>query len=659
MKYKQIFKKIDSINHSNYRHSYYTKNWLSSLLIILLLLSSSALLAQKPTVSIVVWDGKSKEGQDLGEIRIYQLGEPTPGLNVKIKCQGTAHEGIDYEASNNSMKVDKFRNIVIHPISDGLVEGSEDVTVKLMKSDDYEIDKQHSEALVRIFDGDIPDIEFEMPSSVNEEANEKAEVKINLSGVYDKEIELFYSVQGVLAVEGEDFQFNSNKLVIPAGKEEASIKFQVKDDAVSEDDETVVIRLIRANNANIATVESHYYTIKNDDGELIRSIIYDRIYGATLGFRAGCAMGAITEYLWPQDRVKEVFGFQNEFIPYWMHPAGATEDGGERHKLICTAIIEKQDRISCQELKDVWLRDCEIEDMYYMTEAYDRTLLSYAKWGVPPADMPVTKFGTPSGLGEHIHLTSRTFQALPCINAGDPENAIADMNEIGRLYYENPNDDAFAWGAVYNAAMALAMLPDATVESVIEEALEYASPEIEKEIRYALAITEKYEDPMNRELWQELSDMYLEPESKYYAFSRIEKYKNSSVYENVSYAFALFKATNANVKQSVIIATNRGYDTDCTAASAGALCGALSGSTKIPQDWIVTLDAGTTNNPYTNAHFTNKATADGLYRALQNKVYRMDAELKNLKNNVESVSKVELDKLENYVKLMKKCKVIE
>ena len=665
MKNKQIFKKIASINHSNYRHYFYTKYWLRSLLAILLLLSSSVLLAQKPTVSIVVWDGKSKEGHDHGEIRIYQLGEPTPGLIVKIKCQGTAREGIDYRAFNNSLKVDKFRKIIIRPISDGLVEGSEDVTVRLMKSDDYEIDEQHSEATVIIFDGELPDIEFEKPSSVNEEANEKAEVKIKLSRASDKEIELVYSVQGVLAVEGEDFQFKSNILLIPAGKKEAFIKFQVKDDAVPEDDETVVIRLTRANNANIATVESHYYTIKNDDGEPTRSIIYDRIYGALLGFRAGCAMGAITEYNWPQDRIKEIFGFQDEFIPYkhygdnWTHPAGATEDGGERHKLICTAIIEKQDRISYQELKDVWLRDCEIEDMYHMTQPYDRTLLSFAKWGVPPADMPVTKFGSPSDLGEHIHLTARTFQALPCINAGDPENAIADMNELGKLYYEDPNDDAFAWGAVYNAAMALAMLPDATVESVIEGALEYASPEIAEEIRYALAITEKYEDPMNRDLWQELSDMYVEPESKYYAFSRIEKYKNSSVYENVSYAFALFKATNANVKQSVIIATNRGYDADCTAASAGALCGALSGSAKIPQDWIVTLDAGIANNPYTNAHFTNKATADGLYRALQNKVYRMEAELKNLKNNVGRASKAEVDKLENYVKLMKKCNVIE
>jgi hypothetical protein len=273
--------------------------------------------------------------------------------------------------------------------------------------------------------------------------------------------------------------------------------------------------------------------------------------------------------------------------------------------------------------------------------------------------MPITKFGKPRDLGEHIHLTARTFQALPSINAGDPENAIADMNDMGKLYYENPGDDAFAWGAVYNAAMALAMLPDATVESVIEGALAYATPEIEEEIRYVLAITEKYDDPMERDFWQEVTDVYMDPKSKYNAFARIEKYPNSSVYENVGYAFALFKATNASVEQSVLIATNRGYDTDCTAASAAALCGALSGMAGIPKDWVTTLDAGIANNPYTNSHYTNKATADGLYRALQSKVYRMEAELKDKKSDSQDLSKAELKQRKDYIKLMKHHGVIE
>jgi ADP-ribosylglycohydrolase len=423
-------------------------------------------------------------------------------------------------------------------------------------------------------------------------------------------------------------------LVIPAGETLAALRFRVMDDDVPEDEETVVIRMTGAKGASISTRESHYYAIRNDDGEPERSALYDRIYGALIGFRAGCSMGAFTEYNWSQDRIREIFGHVDNFYPFkhyddnWTHPAGATEDGGERHKLMCTAIMEKQDRIGYLDLKDVWLRDCELEDMYRMTQNYDRVLYAYARWGVPPADMPVTMFGQPADLGEHIHLTARTFQALSTINAGDPENAIADMKDMGKLYYEDPLDDAFAWGAVYNAALALAFLPGATVESVIEGALEYATPEIEEELRFVLALVDEYEDPMDRELWQALTDVYMDPESKYNAFARIEKYPNSSVYENVGYSFALFKATGGNVKESVIIATNRGYDTDCTAASAGALCGALTGSATIPAEWVDILDRGIAENPYTNAHFTNKATADGLYRALQAKVRRMEMEMK-------------------------------
>ena len=619
------------------------------LAILSMLFFSSGLVAQKPTVAIVEWDDKAKEGRDHAEVRIVQVGDPVPGLVVQISTDGTATNGIDYRAISSSWQMDKMVKLGIQPTQDGILEGDETLAIELLESPDYTIEPQHRSVTVTIMDEELPDIEFMNPSSTDDESKEWVELKIVLSKAHNEEIAIDYSVQGVLAENGKDFLLEPGTLEIPAGETEASINLQIIDDTEAEDDETVVIRLANTRNANIGRSESHYYTIRNDDNDLPRSIVYDRIYGAVLGFRAGCAMGAATEYNWPQSLIEETFGLLDKFIPYvhygdtWSHPAGSTEDGGERHKLMCTAIMEKQDRINADDLLNVWLRDCEVEDMYHMTQPYDRILLGFAKWGVPAADMPQTRYGSPYDLGEHIHLTARTFQAVPCINAGDPENAIKDMNDLGRLFYDDPEDDAFAWGAVYNAAMALALLPDATVESVIEGALEYATPDIEEEIRTALAITDKYNDPMNRDLWKELSDMYVDPDSKYYAFDRIDKYINSSVYENVSYALALFKATNANVVQSVIIATNRGYDTDCTAASAGALCGALSGVATIPQDWIETLDAGIANNPYTNAHFTNKATADGLYRALQNKVYRMQAG----------------GEMKKYVDLMKKSGVID
>lgn len=629
-------------------------------MIVWIVFTGSDMLAQKPVVAAVVWDDRAKEGEDLGELRVYQLGEPVPGLKVKVGYAGTARNGFDYRCYTDVLEINRYGKFVVRPILDGMVEGPEKVEMRILPDDAYTIDPEHASASVVIQDGDIPDVSFVTPSSVHDESVEKAEVGIILSRTWYEDIVIEYSAEGVLAKQGEDFAIDSQMLVIPAGERTSFIKFRVMDDQQPEDEETVIFRLERANQANISTVESHYYAIRNDDGEPERSALYDRMMGTLIGFRAGCSMGAFTEYNLPQDRLKEIFGHVESFHPFkhyddtWTHPAGATEDGGERHKLLCTAIMEHQDRIGYRELKDVWLRDCEMEDMYHMTQNYDRVLYAFARWGVEPDDMPITKFGRPEDLGEHIHLTARTFQAIPCINAGDPANAIADMREMGKLYYEDPEDDAFAWGAVYNAALSLALLPGATVESVIEGALAYASPQIEEELRYVLSITDKYEDPMNRDLWQELTDVYMDPDSKYNAFKRIEKYPNSSVYENVGYALALFKVTRGNVEQSVIIATNRGYDTDCTAASAGALCGALTGTSTIPGSWIEILDAGTASNPYTNAHFTNKATADGLYRALQNKVLRMEQEAQSLKKN--TGKKKELDA---YVSLMRNAGVIQ
>ncbi len=254
-----------------------------------MLIPGSVLMGQKPKVAIVVWDGHCKEGQNVGTFRVYQLGDPVPGLKVRLKCEGSAGEGLDYRSLGLGIiqEVDRYNEIHIRPIDDGLLEGTEEARIRILESEDYVIDEQYSQASIQILDAAFPDVEFEMPSSINMEANELVDVTVILSETFTEDIELTYTVQGVLADEGEDFQFESKKLIIPAGNDEGFISFQVKDDLVPEDDGTVVIRLVSAENANIATLESHYYTIQNDDGEPHRSVVYDRIYGTLLGFRAG------------------------------------------------------------------------------------------------------------------------------------------------------------------------------------------------------------------------------------------------------------------------------------------------------------------------------------------------------------------------------------
>lgn len=593
---------------------------------------------EKPTVALMLWDEKAKEGSDFGEFQIYTEGEGKTNVTVFYTMSGTAKNGYDFTPIADTLVVGKRKSIMTQAIDDDLSEGDETVSITLKPHASYEINQKHASKTLIIQDNEIPDVQFLKPSSKGSESVSTVNIEVALSRPAQTEVKVDYSVRGISASENQDFVLPSGTLTIPAGKLTQTIPVLIKGNNLPEDDKTVIASLSNASGANIGLNEKHFYTILNDDGDVQRSSIYDKIYGIILGTRAASSMGAAVEMVIDPVQIGKIFGTFDEFIPYvhynvpWTRPAGGTEDGVERQKLIATAIIEKQDNITAQDLLNTWVRDCKLEDMHFMTQPYDKTLLLYAKWGLTPDDMPKSVYGMPSDLGRNIHLTARVFHPLPCINAGDPEGVIRDMRELGSLYYDNKEDEAFAWGAVYNAALTLAMLPGATITSVIEDALKYANPEIRREIEHGIAIAEKYIDnPMDPAFWKELNTMYTDPSSPYCVDKRIERYPQSSIFENVTCSFAMLKATNGNVKQAVVISCNRGRDTDCTAASAAGLAGAFTGTETIPEEWIATLEKGTEANPYTNSHMTNRATAQGLYRALETKLGRMAAELESAK----------------------------
>ncbi|NIP28819.1 MAG: hypothetical protein GWN67_06650 [Phycisphaerae bacterium] len=348
--------------------------------------------------------------------------------------------------------------------------------------------------------------------------------------------------------------------------------------------------------------------------------LFDKIYGCLAGSRIASAMGAAVEG-WDMDRIAKKYGIFDKLVAYhhynvdWDHPAGSTEDGIERQKLMCTAIIEKQDRITAEDLVKTWVKVLDPNKMKYMTEAFDRQLLAHAKSGTVPA----WELG---GLSKHPHLntTARSFHAIALINACDIDGVIRDVYEIGRVY-QPPHSDSYPWGAAYNAAVVHAMRPDATVDSVIETALKHSTPQISREIQNGLDIAKKYKKPLD--MRRELNNVYTKKDSPYFVNARMKTYHASSIYETVTKALAVFYATRGNVKDAIVVAVNFGRDTDCLGATAAGLAGAFSGTPTIPTKWIETVEQGTRNNPYTNSHMTIRETAEGMYSALKNKVRKM------------------------------------
>ena len=97
----------------------------------------------------------------------------------------------------------------------------------------------------------------------------------------------------------------------------------------------------------------------------------------------------------------------------------------------------------------------------------------------------------------------------------------------------------------------------------------------------------------------------------------------AQAHEIVAKGLAIFAAHKGDPKQCIVTSVNFGRDTDCLAAVAGGLSGALAGASALPEDWIKTVNEATQVDPYTNNKRTIDETADGLYEAFQARKKRL------------------------------------
>ena len=364
----------------------------------------------------------------------------------------------------------------------------------------------------------------------------------------------------------------------------------------------------------------------------------DKFKGCIAGSWIGSAMGAPVEG-WTPERIQREHGLLDELLPYvhypdrtparWYRPPGTTEDGIERQRLLATAIIEKSDRILARDLVAVWLRDITPERAVFKQEEYDLALLELARAGVPAEVL-----GQMRGLVGNVGA-ARSSHPVGLINAGDPRSAADDVFEVGQVYFPR-SSPALRWAAIYCAAIAEACKSDATVESVIETAQEFALYRAEKgrlfagydrissELARAVKIAQESEDML------QLRGMFYE----HYHGGEFMTYGASQANEVVCKGLAVFMHTKGSVKDSIVASVNFGRDTDCLAAIAGGLAGTLSGTAEIPSRWISQVDKATEDDNYTNTIRSIADTAEGLYDAFASRIARLQAYTQMMKPDV-------------------------
>ena len=361
----------------------------------------------------------------------------------------------------------------------------------------------------------------------------------------------------------------------------------------------------------------------------------DKFFGTIYGSHIGSSMGAVVEG-WLSEKTEEVYGTLDRLVAYehydngWLREAGTTEDGIDRQKLMITAIIEKGDCINAEDLRRIWARDINPLAPGGISEPFEGELLKISKTCVPARDM--------GRYCDYSNLVSfaRSCHPIGMINAGDMEGAVHDVMEVGQVY-NYPNSRALRWACVTAVGIAAAMLPDATVDSVLEAIFEhcderksmgdddvhrdYAGLYVVDELKRALNATEGCRD--HRELREVLNTMYYGVGIPYaMAFAN----------ELVTKGVCVFRMCGGDIKRSVITAVNLGRDTDCAAAIAAGLSGALGQVETIPDEWIKQVDYATSVHRYTNSKRTLRENADGMYGAFIRKLgkYRAYAALMDI-----------------------------
>jgi ADP-ribosylglycohydrolase len=318
------------------------------------------------------------------------------------------------------------------------------------------------------------------------------------------------------------------------------------------------------------------------------TILFDKIHAAMLAAAIGDAMGGPVEG-WHYERIVEVYGVVDTLLPYdrppdyHSHfataPGSITDDTRLKH-VLCEAIIAAGDSPRRGDL----VRAC--TSAYYAaeTDLEKGFLEEYVLGGMYGESKLIWGGQMTNGF---IMANSPLGLICPC----DPEGAFALSYDVDFI------SDGYAKysSAIAAAAVAAAMRPDATPDSVVEDALEACQAHRvegklarkwhwyghvfqlnERLINTAVEIANRHRDvfSLRAEYYEHLSVGPL----------------GSEAAQSLAVALGMLIAVDGDLQQAIVGCVNYGRDNDSYATIAGAIAGALYGTSTIPPEWRSTVE---------------------------------------------------------------------
>lgn len=322
---------------------------------------------------------------------------------------------------------------------------------------------------------------------------------------------------------------------------------------------------------------------------MTHSTLLDKVYGCLLGAAIGDAFGIRVEMMHFRDieaqygRVTHFdslprrepttepalehfnpFGEQMEledgFHPLgrWSREVGAYTDDTRYQLIAYQAILRKGGPINGINLADEWL------NYRLMAEGASEHAPTWS-WAGP--ERAYARY-----VASRANLTQMAVEQRPCISGWD--------GPMGMIHAGDPQSAAEV-GSGFAVAIASAMTPSATIDTVIDDVIRYRSGSGVEAEEFAGRIQRLVE------IAATCNDVFDLREPFYQDFLvSFPPWEAVFALEMVPCALALTLIADGDPEQAVIGATNLGRDADTIAGMAGQLCGALKGAKALPADWV-------------------------------------------------------------------------
>ncbi|GIH20633.1 ADP-ribosylglycohydrolase family protein [Rugosimonospora africana] len=331
------------------------------------------------------------------------------------------------------------------------------------------------------------------------------------------------------------------------------------------------------------------------------SVLERRAIGALAGAAVGDALGGATEGRSPE-QIKaryggEVTGIVGPFAPDWRtarpHAPYHKGDGHVTDDTLMTNMLvkvyaTKRDHLGAYDIDEllvpllinerVWIPELETESVplqrIFLAEKWLVSRLFYGH--VDPRE---------AGVGNIVNCGAAMYMGpVGVANAGDPDGAYTEAIDIAGAHQSSYGREA---AGVFAAAVAAALAPGATVDSIVAASLRVARDgtrsAVEAVCEAAAKLPADTADitalrPVMAP-FDTLGENYREPGLGARRPSRLH------AIEELPLALGAVVATRGDYRRAVLAATNYGRDSDSIATMAGAIIGGLHGIEAIPGEW--------------------------------------------------------------------------